>query len=741
MASTRELPPNLHLFGIRHHGPGSAKSLKSVLESVRPKVILLECPADAASALDMFLIQEVSPPLSIMLHNPKYPDDTIFFPLAPFSPEWIALEYALTHGAEIIPFDLPAGSRVDFKNTKLEENKESQDSFWSKLLMAGIQDPESWWDRTIEEAEDPVDIFKLLVELLSQWRTNPGQVSNFNGIREAFMREELRRALKKNKDETIAVVCGAYHLPAIRPDWDKQRDKELLRMVKKNKMQASWIPWSYTRLSRESGYGAGVKYPGWYEHLYKYGFSNPHTLFAKMGLELRRKGFAISTARVLDATQMAISLGSIRAKSLPDLDEIKDAFLSTIAGNDQSLWSIAESEVLIGKCFGDTGPYKDEHPIERDFQTQLKQFRLASLVKKNELKSKTLDLRKKNHLELSQFLHRLIILGIPFGLKNTEETSTISSFKEIWELQWSEEYHITLVQAGLLGTTIEKAAIAGLKDKAAREDNPEALSGLIMSTLLSALPELLDKFTLQLKEKVTLSNNPDILIPSVASLTMAIKYGDVRNFDPSPIRLILTELIPKLCLRFPATLVNIDDQKANTALNQAESLKTSISILKSPELYDYWERLVNDLISNKQTHPLLGGFGVRQAYDRNLISDSIARERFNQIFSRSGDSNYQSKWLEGFLSGGMLAIFYDHTILYSLNQFISKLDWDTFNDILPVLRRIFSKETANDKWRLMKLLKVHTTPSKEIDQEIIGDEQVVNSEIESLSPILDLILE
>ena len=42
---------SLHLFGIRHHGPGCARSLRAALEELRPDVIVMEGPADAQEAL------------------------------------------------------------------------------------------------------------------------------------------------------------------------------------------------------------------------------------------------------------------------------------------------------------------------------------------------------------------------------------------------------------------------------------------------------------------------------------------------------------------------------------------------------------------------------------------------------------------------------------------------------------------------------------------------------------------
>ena len=48
------------LFGIRHHGPGSARSLRAALEHLRPDAILVEGPPDAAEVLP--LLDHMLPP-------------------------------------------------------------------------------------------------------------------------------------------------------------------------------------------------------------------------------------------------------------------------------------------------------------------------------------------------------------------------------------------------------------------------------------------------------------------------------------------------------------------------------------------------------------------------------------------------------------------------------------------------------------------------------------------------------
>jgi hypothetical protein len=42
---------SVHIFGIRHHGPGSARSLRASLEALSPDCILVEGPPDADEVL------------------------------------------------------------------------------------------------------------------------------------------------------------------------------------------------------------------------------------------------------------------------------------------------------------------------------------------------------------------------------------------------------------------------------------------------------------------------------------------------------------------------------------------------------------------------------------------------------------------------------------------------------------------------------------------------------------------
>ena len=105
------MPNAPRLFGIRHHGPGSAASFVAALDAFRPDIVLLECPADAEAALATATHPELVPPVALLVYNPKQQGQASFLPFAEFSPEWQAVHWCAKHGAHVRCMDLPMSLR------------------------------------------------------------------------------------------------------------------------------------------------------------------------------------------------------------------------------------------------------------------------------------------------------------------------------------------------------------------------------------------------------------------------------------------------------------------------------------------------------------------------------------------------------------------------------------------------------------------------------------------------------
>src|SRR4051812_41942782 len=97
----------VHIFGIRHHGPGSARSVKRALEELRPDCVLVEGPPEADGLLPLLVHEEMRPPVALLIYAADSPSRAVYYPFAAFSPEWQAIRHALASKVPVRFMDLP----------------------------------------------------------------------------------------------------------------------------------------------------------------------------------------------------------------------------------------------------------------------------------------------------------------------------------------------------------------------------------------------------------------------------------------------------------------------------------------------------------------------------------------------------------------------------------------------------------------------------------------------------------
>ena len=104
--------PLVRILGVRHHGPGSARSVLCALEAMKPDVVLIEGPPDANELVSLAGHPEIRPPVAILVYLPESPQHAAFYPFAEFSPEWQAIRFALANGLPVRFIDLPQAHQL-----------------------------------------------------------------------------------------------------------------------------------------------------------------------------------------------------------------------------------------------------------------------------------------------------------------------------------------------------------------------------------------------------------------------------------------------------------------------------------------------------------------------------------------------------------------------------------------------------------------------------------------------------
>ncbi|HEY3111474.1 MAG TPA: DUF5682 family protein, partial [Chloroflexota bacterium] len=548
------------VFGIRHHGPGSARSLRRALEALRPDAILVEGPPDADALLPLLAHPGMLPPVAILIYPPDQHDRAAYYPFAVFSPEWQAIEYGLRAGIPVRFMDLPQANQLARPRELVaaEESSLRDDPLGRLAEAAGYSDGERWWEHMVEQRRDDADLFAAVLDAMAALReTAPAPRDPLEAPREAHMRRAIRAA-EAEGFERVAVVCGAWHAPVLAEGSPARDDAAALSGLASVKVQATWIPWTYGRLTFASGYGAGVESPGWYDHLWRAPEAVTIGWLASVARLLRGEGIDASSAHVIEAVRLAEALAALRARPLPGLPELDEATLAVLcAGNDLPMRLIHE-KLVVGERLGAVPDETPLVPLQVDLAREQRRLRLPPEASQ---RVRDLDLREPTDLARSHLLHRLSLLDVGWGQLERAGGGQ-GTFHELWRLQWRPELSLALIQAGVWGRTIEAAATARARDLAEGAPDLPTLTGLVERALLADLPGAVEPMMAHLEARAALASDVGHLIDAIPPLVGVLRYGCVRRTDAGMVRHVLDGLVARVVIGLPGACASLDDVAA-----------------------------------------------------------------------------------------------------------------------------------------------------------------------------------
>ncbi|KQT78164.1 DUF5682 family protein [Methylobacterium sp. Leaf466] len=712
----------IRIFGIRHHGPGSARSLVRALDAFAPDCLLVEGPPDAEALLALAADPEMRPPVALLVYRADRPRDCAFFPFAAFSPEWVALRHAQEREVPARFIDLPHAiqladgfgelategpAAIDDEAEKDPERGPAtaamrRDPLGELARAAGYDDGERWWDAFVESrSEAGEDVFSAIAEAMAALReaedamsenamsenASPDAERFREEAREAHMRTGLRRAAKDGFSR-IAVVCGAWHAPALaRHDATGQpvRDAAILKGLPKTKVAAAWAPWSYERLATASGYRAGVLSPEWYDAVWHHGDRVAARWLSRAAALLRGEDLDASSATVIEAVRLAGMLAGLRGRSRPSLDDLDEAAASTLCFADPAPMRLIRAKLVIGERLGATPAGSARTPVELDFAAQCKRLRLSPEGGSREI---VLDLRKEGDLARSHFLNRLALVGIPWGTRR--QAGGRGTFREAWVLAWQPEWAVDLVAASADGGTVADAAASRIRTLAHATTRVSDLSDLIGTLLDADLAQASADVVQALDDRAAVSSDVFDLMQALPALAELARYGSVRSSDTEPVRRIVRGIVPRIAAGLVVACQSLDDDAAALAKGHVEGVHRAVSLLEESDLGEVWRDALLSLAGQDHVHGRVVGRAVRLLFDARAISAEDAGTRLRPALSRASGAAPAAAWIAGFLEGGGTALIHGDGLLGILDDWLVGLDADHFTDLLPLVRRSFA---------------------------------------------------
>ncbi|GAA2527833.1 DUF5682 family protein [Streptomyces levis] len=732
------------LLGVRHHGPGSARAVRAALEAARPGVVLIEGPPEADALIPLAADEEMRPPVALLAHAVDEPGRSAFWPLAEFSPEWVALRWALEHGVPARFIDLPAthtlawGRREDEEGARGESPLDADpaqpadgdhapgtaparepepepqpqpepepdgadevriDPLAVLADAAGYDDPERWWEDVVEHRGagqgDALAPFTALEEAMAALRETYGSGGHDRDlVREACMRLQLRSAQREFEDG-VAVVCGAWHVPALRRKTTVAADKALLKGLPKVKTDMTWVPWTHRRLSRVSGYGAGIDSPGWYGHLFSAPDRPVERWMTKVAGLLRAEDRIISSAHVIEAVRLAETLAAMRGRPLPGLSESTDAVRAVMCEGSDVPLALVHDRLVVGDVLGEVPSTAPAVPLQRDLTRLQRRLRLKPEALERELE---LDLRKENDAARSRLLHRLRLLGIAWGEPAASRGST-GTFRETWRLRWEPELSVRVAEAGVWGTTVLSAATAKAEADAVTAEGLADVTALAERCLLAELPDALPTVMRILADRAALDSDVGHLAQALPALVRSLRYGDVRGTDTGALGEVAAGLAERVFVGLPPACAALDADAAEEMRRHVDAVHGAVGLLGDApaaghgHLRARWQSVLR-VLSGRDTVPgVIRGRAVRLLLDDGELAQDEAARLMGLVLSPGTPPADAAAWIEGFVgggSGGGMLLVHDERLLGLVDAWLTGVPVEAFTDVLPLLRRTFS---------------------------------------------------
>lgn len=700
----------VHLLGIRHHGPGSARSVVRALDALLPTVVLVELPADCEAALAWVGHRQLVPPVALLGYVVDQPHRAAFLPFGEFSPEWQAFVWAAVHGVPVRAMDLPlanslaASSRSDGGELQLAEHPVG-DPLAALAAAAGDPDPERWWDDVIEHRGDGTPAFDAVAEAMAAVRGGWEAASVGEARREAFMRHTLRKAIAEGH-ERVAVVCGAWHVPALsQPLPSAAVDARTLRGLPRVKVGVSWVPWTHRRLASATGYGAGVRSPGWYAHVFRHpGPAGISRWFVSAARLLRARGLSASPDHLIAATRTAGALAALRQRPRPGLDEVLDAADTVMAGS--AGLALIDRELIVGDAIGEVPDDAPQVPLARDLAAQQRRVRLQPTA---DAKSIELDVRTPNGRNRSVLLHRMRALGVSWGVVEQGRGSS-GTFRETWALRWEPELTIRVIELSAHGTTVAAAAAHCLLERAGEATALADLVHVLDLALLADLPEVVQPVVTRVEAHA--AHDPDVVqvIDTLGPLARALRYGDVRGTDAAALRRVFDGLVIRVLAGALMACRSLDDDAAAAMVERLAGVQAALALTDHQARRGEWPAVLTLIAERSDVHGLVQGRAARLLHDGGAWGRAQVGNRVSRALSTGTPPAVGASFVEGFVAGSGTVLVHDRDLLDVIDAWVSSLAPDSFVATVPLLRRTFGGFEPAERRQLGMLL-AHLAPA------------------------------
>ncbi len=421
----------------------------------------------------------------------------------------------------------------------------------------------------------------------------------------------------------------------------------------------------------------------------------------------------ISTPDAIAAVQTARSLAALRGHRRPlredVLDGVRSCFVKGEMGAEGQLLMRLVQYVLAGDRVGQVPPGTAVPPIVADFQAEARRCRLPiDSVERREI---ALDLyRNAAHRRTSRLLHRLDLLGAPFGVFLSGPDFVLGQgldlMQEHWQVCWSPGTESALIEASVFGPTVEEAAAAKLRRQIAQlEDEGRGRStAAAVSLLVRACRLGLHRQAAEVTPLIDVHIAGD---PSFPSVVTGLSQLELLAHAREPLEAADLTAVPRLTVaayqracRLLNDAAGCPDEAVDATLGAMRTLREVLA--DGSERKELDADLFHQALRRVVDHPpgqaqaAVVGAAVGVLYSEGLFSEADLVRTTRGYLGAAGDPRKSAGVLRGLLATAREAAWQAAGLVRAVDEQFSAWDDKAFLAALPDLRLAFTGLTPRE---------------------------------------------
>ncbi|MFI5729633.1 DUF5682 family protein [Kribbella sp. NPDC051587] len=731
---------DLIVVPVRHHSPACALLVRRLMRERRPSAVLVEGPRAFTPLIPLLTHEKARMPLAVYSYASRGSDRwAAYFPFCDYSPELVALREAAAAGipSRFIDLDLSEQQVVEEgtsgpEGISLLDERHFRHSQSLELLAErlGCADDEDLWELLFESDAGTTDPAEQVARMAAYCllaradRTEAELAADGTTLREAEMAWQIREALlaRGPSDGPVLAVVGGFH-GVVLPELLAGAVQRPVIDVDGVTGDSALIRYTFERLERLNGYGAGMTSPAWHQRLWQNLIDPPTgqhprtaaTLTALLDIssELRdRHRLPLPLPSVVAAFEQAVQLATLRERPAPLRSDLLDAVQSCFVKGDIDVEGILVKAAcrltLTGDAMGELPPGSGLTPLVEDARRRLRGQRLR--IDEPGRQSVSLDLyRSAPHRETSRLLHGLTLLGASVAIRtagpNFVQGSGLARLHEKWDYAWSPVVEGALIEASGYGSTVSTAVATRFAEllAARRTTNlgaPQA-AGLLIQACVLGLHEQVGETLELVRDRV----GADVSFADVATAVtqLALLW---EALEPLEARSLGDELLALMQTTYERALY-LGRQLNGEAKPTAEALVRLRDLLVSAtghglDVELYWELI--DHVANGHGVVFVRGAATGIAYSAGRSGTDEVVGRVTGHLAGGMPAEDGVAFLAGVLLTAREAAWQEERLLAELDRRLTEWDRATFVRHLPELRLAFADLTPVETDRVAKVV-------------------------------------